>query len=175
MWLTLQTKACAIQRNRLPLEGGRLLAARKVSQRGSREELGKARSHGQAGAVRSLSVANIRPRDADRTGHTRPAEVLRPLVSPDVMARTRAIGGHVSAGKERRPAIELDVAARASQILFVVPGRVQTCSEGVELKEHTGQRRGLPDRVRPGESYTDVYAWTRITAWLGDADTSGQS
>jgi hypothetical protein len=78
----------------------------------------------------------------------------------------------MSPGKERRPAVELDVAARASQIHFVVPGRVQTYTEGVELKGHSRQRRGLPDRVRQGECYTNVYASIRIAAWLGDADTS---
>jgi hypothetical protein len=79
------------------------------------------------------------------------------------------------AGKERPPAFELDVAAEAMYIRFLVPGRTHTHSEGVAPVDHTGQRRGLPDRVRQGARSTDVHATFRIAAWLVNADASGQS
>lgn len=79
------------------------------------------------------------------------------------------------AARERRPAFELDVKADAKHIRFLVPGRTRTHTEGVAPVDRTGQRRGLPDRVRPGARSTDVRATFRIAAWLVDADASGES
>jgi hypothetical protein len=78
------------------------------------------------------------------------------------------------AGKERRPAFELNVAAEAKHIRFLVPGNTRTQSEGAAQVHHTGQRRGLPDRVRPGARSTNVHASFRIAAWLVDAEASGE-
>ena len=79
------------------------------------------------------------------------------------------------AGKERPPAFELDVAAEAKHIRFLVPGRTSIQSEGVAQVDRVGQRRGLPDRVRPGARSAEVHAAFRIAAWLVDAEGSGQS
>ena len=79
------------------------------------------------------------------------------------------------AARERPPAFELDVKADAKHIRFLVPGRANAHTEGVAPVDHIGQRLGLPDRVRPGARSSDVRATFRISAWLVDADASGQS
>jgi hypothetical protein len=76
--------------------------------------------------------------------------------------------------KGRPPAFELDVAAEAKDIRLLVPGRVQTRSEGVTLVRHS-RRAGLPDQVLQGGRYADVRVSFRIAAWLEDAGRAIES
>ena len=74
-----------------------------------------------------------------------------------------------------QPAVELEVAARAGEMRFRgEPSDVRTQAAGMTHVARDSQRDGIPSRVRPDASYSNVRVSFRIAAWLDDPGERGE-
>ena len=85
---------------------------------------------------------------------------------------TEMTGKPMAGAESGQPTVELEVAVQAGEMRFREPGDVSTQSAGMTHVVRDSRREGVPWRVRPDVTYSDVRVSFRIAAWL---DEPGES